>query len=109
LFPAPSGSFGYTHARWGLASRRANCAVVSKNYVRLTHPLVRDGDRLRRATWEEALERAASAIGDARRRDGTRTYGMFSCSKATNEMNYMAQKFARTVAGSNNIDSCNRT
>jgi formate dehydrogenase major subunit len=36
-------------------------------------------------------------------------YGMFSCSKATNEVNYLAQKFARLVMGSNNIDSCNRT
>jgi formate dehydrogenase major subunit len=34
---------------------------------------------------------------------------MFSCSKATNEMNYAAQKFTRVVMGSNNIDSCNRT
>ena len=38
-----------------------------------------------------------------------RAVGMFSCSKATNEMNYMAQKFSRVVLGSNNIDSCNRT
>ena len=36
-------------------------------------------------------------------------FGMFSCSKATNEMNYTAQKFARAVMGSNNVDSCNRT
>ena len=35
--------------------------------------------------------------------------GIFSCSKATNEMNYIAQKFVRSVMGSNNIDSCNRT
>jgi formate dehydrogenase major subunit len=35
--------------------------------------------------------------------------GLFSCSKATNEMNFMAQKFARQVLGTNNIDSCNRT
>jgi formate dehydrogenase (hydrogenase) len=35
--------------------------------------------------------------------------GMFSCSKATNETNYLAQKFARTALGTNNIDSCNRT
>ncbi len=34
---------------------------------------------------------------------------MFSCSKSTNEMNYAAQKFGRTVLGTNNIDSCNRT
>lgn len=82
---------------------------MSKNYVRLTHPLVREGDGLRRATWDEALERAAAALRGARERGGTRSYGMFSCSKATNEMNYIAQKFARGVIGSNNIDSCNRT
>ena len=40
---------------------------------------------------------------------GSRTYGFFSCSKSTNEVNYAAQKFVRTVLGSNNIDSCNRT
>ena len=37
------------------------------------------------------------------------TFGVFSCSKATNEVNFAAQKFARVVLGSNNIDSCNRT
>jgi predicted molibdopterin-dependent oxidoreductase YjgC len=78
-------------------------------YTRLTHPLVRDGILLRRATWDEALDRAAMALADARDRGSTRTYGMFSCSKATNEMNFIAQKFARSVIGSNNIDSCNRT
>jgi formate dehydrogenase (hydrogenase) len=75
----------------------------------LTHPLVRDGESLRRATWDEALDRAASALREARDRGGTRAFGMFSCSKATNEMNYIAQKFARSVIGSNNVDSCNRT
>jgi predicted molibdopterin-dependent oxidoreductase YjgC len=74
-------------------------------HVRLTEPLVRDGRRLRPATWDEALDRAAAGFashrGDA--------FGMFSCSKATNEMNYAAQKFARAVMGSNNVDSCNRT
>jgi formate dehydrogenase (hydrogenase) len=34
---------------------------------------------------------------------------MFSCSKTTNEMNFMAQKFTRAVMLSNNVDSCNRT
>lgn len=82
---------------------------MSKPYLRLTHPLVRDGERLRRATWDEALDRAARALRDAADRGGVRSFGMFSCSKATNEMNYTAQKFARSVIGSNNIDSCNRT
>ena len=80
-----------------------------KPYARLTHPLVRDGEKLRKASWDEALDRAAAGLRDARDRDGTKTYGMFSCSKATNEMNYIAQKFTRAVMGSNNIDSCNRT
>ena len=80
-----------------------------KAYQRLTHPLVRDGDSLRKATWDEALDRAADALRSARERNGTATFGMFSCSKATNEVNYVAQKFARVVLGSNNVDSCNRT
>lgn len=84
---------------------------MGKGYTRLTEPLVRDGDGFRPASWEEALDRAAA--GFARARDaqggGARTYGMFSCSKATNEMNFAAQKFARVVMGSNNVDSCNRT
>lgn len=76
---------------------------------RLTHPLVRDGGALRRATWDEALDRAAGGIKAAVDAHGPNGFGMFSCSKATNEMNYLAQKFARGVIGSNNIDSCNRT
>jgi formate dehydrogenase (hydrogenase) len=80
-----------------------------KTYARLTHPLVRDGGELRRASWDEALDRAAALLRSARERDAQHTFGMFSCSKATNEMNFVAQKFARAVMGSNHIDSCNRT
>jgi len=75
---------------------------------RLTEPLVRDGGKLRPASWEEALTRAATGF-DAARRLGPQAFGMFSCSKTTNEMNFVAQKFTRAVMHSNNIDSCNRT
>jgi formate dehydrogenase major subunit len=78
---------------------------MAPRYRRLTTPLVRDGDTLREASWDEALDRAAAGFAAHR---GTE-FGMFSCSKATNETNYVAQKFARTVQHSNNIDSCNRT
>lgn len=71
--------------------------------------MVRDNGELREASWEEALQRAAAGIGSVVDQSGPDAFGMFSCSKATNEMNYMAQKFARVVVGSNNIDSCNRT
>lgn len=76
---------------------------------RITEPLVRDGGRLRPATWDEALTRAADGIKQAVAKHGPTTFGMFSCSKATNEVNYAAQKFIRGAIGSNNIDSCNRT
>jgi predicted molibdopterin-dependent oxidoreductase YjgC len=76
--------------------------------VRLTQPLVREGGRLRPASWDEALTRAASGF-DRARAIGPNAFGMFSCSKTTNEMNFIAEKFARTVMGSNNVDSCNRT
>jgi len=80
-------------------------------YTRLTQPLVRDtkDGPLRPASWDEALERGASGFASAVERHGPTTFGLFSCSKATNEMNYLAQKFARQVIGSNNVDSCNRT
>jgi formate dehydrogenase major subunit len=76
---------------------------------RLTQPMVRDGGALRPATWEEALTRAADGIKQSVARHGPNTFGIFSCSKATNEVNYAAQKFIRAGIGSNNIDSCNRT
>jgi len=78
---------------------------MARTYQRLTQPLVRDAEGprgLRAATWDEALDRAATG-------HGPRAFGLFSCSKSTNETNFMAQKFARSVIGSNNIDSCNRT
>ncbi len=76
---------------------------------RLTEPLVREHGVLRPASWDEALTRAASGIRAAVERHGPNTFGLFSCSKSTNEVNYAAQKFIRGAIGSNNIDSCNRT
>ena len=76
---------------------------------RLTTPLVRDEDGLRPATWDEARDRAAEGLRRAIATDTTTSFGIFSCSKATNEMNFLAQKLARQVMGTNNIDSCNRT
>lgn len=82
---------------------------MSKRNTRLTTPLIRENGALRPATWDEALDRAAGGFHSAVEKHGPQTFGLFSCSKTTNEMNYLAQKFARAVVGSNNIDSCNRT
>src|SRR3954469_2301948 len=77
-----------------------------KTYTRLTHPLVRDSrdEPFRQAGWDEALDRVARGL---ERNRGA--FGLFACARATNEMNYVAQKFARVVVGTNNVDSCNRT
>lgn len=82
---------------------------MGRTYSRLHEPLVREGGQLRPASWNEALDRAASGLRSAATSYGPQSCGLFSCSKTTNEMNFMAQKFARAVLGTNNIDSCNRT
>jgi len=82
---------------------------MPRTYRRLTEPLVREGGQLRPATWDEALDRTAAGLRRVVDQHGPRAFGMFSCSKSTNETNFVAQKFARSVIGSNNIDSCNRT
>lgn len=82
---------------------------MARRYVRLTHPLVREDGELRPASWDEALDRAAEGIRATTAAHGPHSFGLFSCSKGTNELNYAAQKFIRSVVGSNNIDSCNRT
>jgi predicted molibdopterin-dependent oxidoreductase YjgC len=58
-------------------------------------------DRLRHLG--EALDRAAEGFRRVHAR-AANAVGVFSCSKATNEMNFVAQKFARAAMGSNNID-----
>jgi formate dehydrogenase (hydrogenase) len=80
---------------------------MAMKYERLTTPLVRDDGGLRPASWDEALDRAASGFRGAL--DAGALTGVFSCSKATNELNFATQKFARVVLGTNNVDSCNRT
>jgi len=76
---------------------------------RLLTPMVRRQGDLHPASWEEALAAAAAGLDAVKTAHGANALGMFSCSKATNEVNYLAQKLARTVLGTNNIDSCNRT
>ncbi len=91
-----------------MTARRARRAPP-RSYVRLTEPLVRENGQLRPATWDEALDRAAAGFRRNLDMQGKNSVGIFSCSKSTNEVNFMAQKLARVAFGNNNIDSCNRT
>lgn len=102
------GAMGNGRNRNGGSGRRGSGGTVTKR-PRLTTPFVRENGELRPATWDEALSRAGAGFRRVIDEHGPEAVGMFSCSKSTNEMNYAAQKFARTVLGTNNIDSCNRT
>jgi formate dehydrogenase major subunit len=78
-------------------------------FTRLTTPLVRANGALREASWAEALDRAADGFRRVKAQHGGDAIGTFSCSKASNEMNYLAGKLARVAFGTHNVDSCNRT
>jgi predicted molibdopterin-dependent oxidoreductase YjgC len=92
-----------------LAFWEEGIGVKKRSYACLTTPLVRKGGVLRPAGWEEALDAAAQGLRRAVERSGPDAVGMFSCSKAINEVNFVAQKFMRVAVGTNNVDSCNRT
>lgn len=92
-----------------LARMRRSKNIRHAPKERLTHPWVRVDGELRPATWDEALQRVTEGFAATKADKGGEGFALFSCSKSTNEMNYAAQKFARAVLGTNNIDSCNRT
>jgi formate dehydrogenase major subunit len=75
---------------------------------RLTKPLIRQGDRFVEATWDEALELVADKLGDIKKKHGPDSIGYIASSKCSNEENFIFQKFARAVMGSNNVDNCSR-
>ncbi len=71
---------------------------------RLTQPLVRKHGRLSPATWEEAFELIGSRFRHILDREDGRSIGVIGSTRTTNEENYLLQKFARVVLGTNNID-----
>ena len=71
---------------------------------RLMQPLVKKGGRLVAATWEEAFELVGKKFKEIRDRDGGKALGVIGSTRTTNEENYLLQKFARVVLGTNNID-----
>jgi predicted molibdopterin-dependent oxidoreductase YjgC len=77
---------------------------------RLTTPLIRDqkGGDLREASWDEALGLVALRLNQIQAEDGPDAIGFLASAKCTNEENYLLQKLARGVIGTNNIDHCAR-
>jgi len=75
---------------------------------RLTRPLIRKNGTLEEASWEEALNLIAERLQQIKRDHGSDSVAFLSSAKSTNEENYLLQKFARAVVGTNNIDHCAR-
>ena len=75
---------------------------------RLSEPLVRANGRLKAASWEAALDHAAQRLMDIREQSGPDSIGFLVSAKCTNEENYLLQKIARGLIGTNNVDHCAR-
>jgi formate dehydrogenase major subunit len=75
---------------------------------RVTSPLLRDGERWREVSWDEAVGYVATRLAAIRDKAGPDAIGVLGSARATNEDNYVAQKLARTVIGTNNVDCCAR-
>lgn len=75
---------------------------------RLTQPLLRRGDGLEPVSWREALEHVARGLRAAVAEGGPDAVAAISSARATNEENYLIQKFMRVAIGTNNVDNCSR-
>ncbi len=75
---------------------------------RMTAPMIRDGQRWRRVSWDDAIVFAAERLRGILERHGPGSVGMLGSARTTNEECYVAQKLARVVLGTNNVDCCAR-
>jgi formate dehydrogenase major subunit len=75
---------------------------------RVTSPLIRDAGAWRPVSWDEAIRHVAERLTDIVGRHGSDAVGVLGSARATNEDNYVAQKFARVVLRTNNVDCCAR-
>ena len=75
---------------------------------RIATPMIRDGQEWKRASWDHAIKFVAERLRMILDASGPDVIGILGSARATNEENYVAQKFARVVIGTNNIDCCAR-
>jgi len=75
---------------------------------RLTEPLIKEDEKFRQASWDEALDRVAEGLKKVKAAHGPEAIGVLVSAKCTNEENYLLQKLARAALGTNNVDHCAR-
>jgi len=93
----------------GLLCVKGRFGLDFQNHAeRLTTPLVRKDGALVAASWDEALDYAATRLGEVKAAHGPDAIGFLSSAKVTNEENYAMMRLARGVIGTNNLDHCAR-
>jgi formate dehydrogenase major subunit len=92
----------------GLCIKGWNAHAFVGHEDRLKTPLIREKGEFREASWEEALSLVAEKLGGIKKKHGPDSIGVLASAKCTNEENYLLQKFARAVIGTNNVDHCAR-
>ncbi|MFJ6540949.1 molybdopterin oxidoreductase family protein [Streptomyces sp. NPDC091385] len=102
--PEVTGRDEFPVNRGALCGKGQTSAALLAPGVRLTAPLVRDADGLREASWEEALDRVASAMTGTAEAHGPDAVGVFGGGGLTNEKAYLLGKFARVALRSRSID-----
>lgn len=75
---------------------------------RLTKPLIKKDGRFVESSWDEALDLVAQKFREIKQRYGGEALGVIASARITNEANYLAQKLARAVFGTNKVDNCAR-
>lgn len=102
--PSLEGPSNHGHAC--VKGRYAFDYVYAKD--RVTSPMIRRDGQWQQVSWEEVNQFIADHLRETAERHGPDSIGLLSSARGTNEENYVAQKFARIVLGTNNIDCCAR-
>lgn len=75
---------------------------------RVTEPMIRENGEWKKVTWSEAARFTTEKLQSIAQQHGPDSIGVLGSARATNEENYLAQKFARVAIGTNNVDCCAR-
>jgi formate dehydrogenase (coenzyme F420) alpha subunit len=99
---------GHPASEGKLCSKGWNAHQFIHHADRLTTPMIRKDGALQPAGWDEAVQFIAEELSRIRGESGSNAIAFLASAKCTNEENYLIQKFARAVVGTNNIDHCAR-
>jgi predicted molibdopterin-dependent oxidoreductase YjgC len=99
---------GHPISEGSLCIKGWNAHAFVNHADRLHTPLIRKDGKFVEATWDEALTHVAEKLTTFKAESGPDSIGILTSAKCTNEENYLLNKFARAVIGTNNIDHCAR-